>query len=137
MPLESDDEIRALLQSVKSIAVVGISNKPERPSHNVAGFLKARGYRIVPVNPGLEGQTIHGEPVVATLAEAGPVDLVDIFRNSEAAGPVVDAAIVGGAKAVWMQLDVVNPEAAVRAEAAGLQVVMDRCPKIEIARLGL
>ncbi len=90
MPLETDDEIRALLQSVKTVAVVGISTKPERPSNGVAGFLKAHGYVIIPVNPGLAGQTIHGETVLATLAQAGPVDLVDIFRNSVDAGVVVD-----------------------------------------------
>lgn len=135
MPLEADDQIRGLLESVKTIAVVGISNKPERASNGVAAFLKAHGYTIIPVNPGLAGQTIHGETVVATLADAGPVDMVDIFRNSEAAGPVVDEAIAAGAKAVWMQLDVVNEAAAARAEAAGLQVVMNRCPKIEIGRL--
>jgi uncharacterized protein len=137
MPLETDDQIRALLESVKTIAIVGISNKPERASYGVAGFLKHHGFTIISVNPGLAGQTIHGETVVATLADAGPVDMVDIFRNSEAAGPVVDEAIAAGANAVWMQLGVVNHEAAARAEAAGLQVVMDHCPKIEIGRLGL
>lgn len=137
MPLETDDQFRALLESVKTIAIVGVSNKSERASHGVAGFLKDHGYTIVPVNPGLAGQMIHGETVVASLADAGPVDMVDIFRNSEAAGPVVDEAIAAGAKAVWMQLGVANDAAAARAEAAGLHVVMDRCPKIEIGRLRL
>jgi uncharacterized protein len=137
MPLETDEDIRALLSAVKTIAMVGISNKPDRPSHQVFHFLQQQGYSVIPVNPGLAGQTIHGTPVVATLAEAGPVEMVDIFRNSESAGPVIDEAIAAGAKAVWMQLGVVNEDAASRAEAAGLRVVMDRCPKIEIGRLGI
>jgi predicted CoA-binding protein len=132
-----DSEIRDILTSVKTIALVGWSPKPDRPSHRVAAFLKGRGYRVIPVNPGQAGQEALGERVVASLAEAGPVDMVDIFRRSEEAGAVVDQAIAAGAKVVWMQLDVIDEAAADRARAAGLQVVMDRCPAIEIPRLGL
>ena len=137
MPLTKDDDIRDLLTQVKTIALVGASPKEDRPSYRVMGFLIDKGYEVTPINPGLVGQQIHGRTVVATLADAGPVDMVDIFRNSEAAGAVVDDAIAAGAKSVWMQLEVINDDAADRAEAAGLKVVMDRCPKIEIARLGL
>lgn len=135
--MPDDAEIRAILTSVKTIAVVGWSPKPDRPSHGVAAFLKRRGYRVIPVNPGQAGQVALGETVVANLAEAGPVDMVDIFRRSEEAGAVVDEAISAGAKVVWMQLGVIDHAAADRARAAGLRVVMDRCPAIEIPRLGL
>ena len=135
--MTSDSEIRDILTSVQTIALVGWSPKPDRPSHSVAAFLKRRGYRVIPVNPGQAGQVALGETVVATLAEAGPVDMVDIFRNSDAAGGVVDEAIAAGAKAVWMQLGVINHEAAARAEAAGLKVVMNHCPKVEIPKLGV
>jgi uncharacterized protein len=103
----------------------------------VAAFLKARGYRVIPVNPGQAGHEALGERVVATLAEAGPVDMVDIFRRSEEAGAVIDEAIATGGAVVWMQLGVTDDAAASRARAAGLKVVMDRCPAIEIPRLGL
>ncbi len=138
MTLEADDEIRALLTSIKRIAMVGASPKPDRPSYGVMHFLLDHGYGVIPVNPGLAGGEILGQSVMASLAEVeGPVDMVDIFRNSEAAGESVDEAIAIGATAVWMQLGVINAEAAARAEGAGLKVVMNRCPKIEIGRLGL
>ncbi len=135
--MPTDTEIRDILSSVKTVAVVGWSPKPDRPSHGVAAFLKRRGYRVIPVNPGQAGQAALGETVVASLAEAGPVDMVDIFRRSEEAGAVVDQAIAVGAKIVWMQLGVTDEAAAEQARAAGLKVVMNRCPAIEIPRLGL
>jgi predicted CoA-binding protein len=135
--MTTDADLRAILTGVKSIALVGWSPKPDRPSHRVAAYLAARGYRVIPVNPGQAGQAALGEVVRASLAAAGPVDMVDIFRRSEEAGAVVDEAIATGAKVVWLQLGVVDKAAADRARAAGLQVVMDRCPAIEIPRLGL
>lgn len=135
--MPSDSEIREILTSVKTIALVGWSPKPDRPSHRVAAFLKGRGYRVIPVNPGQAGVQALGETVVATLAEAGPVDMVEIFRRSEEAGAVADQAVAVGAKVVWMQLGVSDEAAAERARKAGLRVVMNRCPAIEIPRLGL
>lgn len=137
MPVE-DDHIRDVLTRVRAIAVVGASPKPERPSHDVMTFLQARGYRILPINPGQAGREILGETVYANLASAPkPVDMVDIFRRSDSVGPVVDEAIAIGARVIWMQIGVVDKHAAERAREAGLTVVMNRCPKIEIARLGL
>jgi predicted CoA-binding protein len=136
MPLTSDEDIRALLASVRTIAMIGASDRPDRPSYSVMAFLQAQGYRVLPVNPQITGEHVHGEFVWRELAQIGePIDLVDIFRNAEAAGEAVDQAIAAGARTVWMQLGVINEAAAARAEAAGLKVVMNRCPKIEIARL--
>lgn len=138
MPLTRDDDIAGLLGQIRTIALIGASDRPDRPSWDVMRFLQAHGYRVIPVNPQITGEHVHGEYVWRELAQIGePIDMVDIFRNSAAAGEAVDQAIACGAKAVWLQLGVVNEAAAARAEAAGLAVVMDRCPKIEIARLGL
>ena len=136
MPLTADDDIAALLTNARTIALVGASDRPDRASYGVMRFLQEQGYRVIPVNPRITGEHVHGEYVWRELAQIGvPIDIVDIFRKSEEVGPIVDQAIAVGAKAVWMQLGVVNDEAAAKAEAAGLAVVMDRCPKIEIARL--
>ena len=138
MALTSDEDIKQLLTETKRIAVVGASAKTSRASNGVMRFLIDQGYDVTGVNPGLAGQTLHGAPVVASLADIeGEVGMVDIFRNSEAAGDVVDEAIAVGAKSVWLQQGVINEDAAARAEDAGLKVVMDHCPKIEIARLGM
>lgn len=133
-----DDLLREILSSVKTIAMVGASNKPERASHEVFGFLVERGYRVVGVNPGLAGQTIFGAPVFASLAEIPhPVDMVEIFRKSSEAGGVVDAAMAlqPSPKVIWMQNGVRDEAAGERARALGFQVIMDRCPKTEIRRL--
>jgi predicted CoA-binding protein len=138
MPLTADADIAELLSTTRTIALVGISDRPTRPSYGVMRTLQMHGYRVFPVNPQITGEHVHGEYVWRELAQIGePIDLVDIFRNSEAAGDAVDEAIAVGAKAVWMQLDVINEAAAARAEAAGLKVVMNRCPAIEIPRLGI
>ena len=138
MPLTSDAEIASLLRQTRTIAMVGASDRPNRPSYGVMRFLIERGYRVLPVNPQITGEHVHGEYVWRELSQIGePIDLVDIFRRPEAAGDAVDQAIAVGANAVWMQLGVINEEAAARAEAAGLKVVMNRCPAIEIPRLGL
>lgn len=136
MPLTRDEDIKALLEETRTIALVGASDRPDRPSWRVMRTLQRHGYRVIPVNPQITGEHVHGEFVFRDLHQLGdPVDLVDIFRRSEAAGEAVDEAIAIGAKAVWMQLGVMNEAAAARAEAAGLKVVMDRCPAIDIPRL--
>ena len=138
MQLTADADIKALLEGARTIAMIGASDRPDRPSYGVMAKLQAHGYRVIPVNPQITGEHVHGEFVFRDLLQLGdPIDIVDIFRKSAAAGEAVDQAIAAGAKAVWMQLGVVNEEAAARAEAAGLQVVMDRCPAIDIPRLGV
>jgi len=133
----SDELIREILTTTRRIALVGASNKPERPSYEVMRFLLGRGFGVVPVNAGLAGQEILGRRVVASLAEAAPLEMVDLFRNaSEVEAPVAEAIRLG-AKTVWMQLGVVNEAAAAAARAVGLNVVMDRCPAIEMPRLGI
>ncbi len=138
MPLTADSDIAALLRQTRTIALVGASDRPDRAAHTVMAALLAHGYHVIPVNPQLAGQTILGQTVVATLADiAEPIDMVDVFRRSEFVAAVVDEAIAAGARAVWTQLGVIDHAAAARAEAAGLTVVMDRCPKIELRRLGI
>jgi len=131
-----DDAIRRILGRTRRIALVGASAKPWRPSHEVMRFLLDRGFDVTPINPGLAGQQIHGRTVVADLAAAAPLEMVDLFRNARLVGPVVDEAVRLGASIVWMQLGVVDQAAAARARAAGLEVVMDRCPVIEDRRIG-
>lgn len=138
MPLTRDEDIKALLDRTRTIALVGASDRPDRPSYRVMAALQRHGYRVFPVNPQITGEHVHGEFVWRDLAQIGEaIDLVDIFRRPDAAGEAVDQAIAAGARAVWMQLGVINEAAAARAEAAGLAVVMDRCPAIEIPRLGV
>jgi len=138
MPLTRDEDITDLLTGARTIAMVGASDRPDRASHQVMKFLQDHGYRVIPVNPTITGEHIHGEYVWRELSQIGePIDIVDIFRRPLAAGEAVDEAIAIGAKAVWLQLGVINEEAAARATEAGLSVVMDRCPKIEIMRLGI
>jgi hypothetical protein len=135
-----DEKLRDILSRTKVIALVGASPNPERPSHGVMLFLQQRGYRVIPVNPGLAGQTLNGELAYARLgdipeARSGGIDMVDIFRNSENALAPTREAILIGARTIWMQLGVINSLAAAEAEKAGIDVVMDRCPAIEIPRL--
>lgn len=138
MPLTTDAEIDELLRAARTIAVVGASDRPDRASYGVMKAVQDRGYRTIPVNPRITGEHVHGEYVWRELGQIGePVDIVDIFRKSEDVGPVVDEAIAVGAKAIWMQLGIRNPQAAAKAEAAGLKVVEDRCLKIDLARAGI
>lgn len=133
-----DDLIRGILHNVKTIALVGFSNNPARPSWIVTKYLIERGYQVVPVNPGIAGQTVLGQLVYGSLKDIPfPLDMVEIFRNSEAAGPITDEALALDPlpRVIWMQLSVRNDEAAARAEAKGVTVIMNRCPKIEFGRL--
>lgn len=136
----SDDYIADILRNVRNIAMVGASAGTNRPSYFVMKYLLTKGYRVIPVNPTLAGQELLGQPAVAGLADVmAPIEMVDIFRNAEAAGAIVREAIELkdrlGIRVIWMQIGVRNDEAAREAEAAGLQVVMNRCPKIEYGRL--
>ena len=138
----SDTDLHQILTRTRTIALVGASANPERNSYGVMAYLLGQGYVVHPINPGLAGQQLLGQTVYATLAEVpGPVDMIDIFRNSEAAGGVVDDALQERERlnlsSIWMQLNVINEAAAARAQAQGVEVVMDRCLKIEINRLGL
>jgi predicted CoA-binding protein len=132
----ADSYLSDILASVKTIALVGASTNWNRPSYFVMKYLQSKGFRVIPVNPGVAGEQLLGETVYARLEDIPePVDMVDVFRNAEAAGPVTDSAIAIHARIVWMQIGVRNDEAAARAEQAGLKVVMNRCPKNEYMRL--
>ncbi|WP_106744764.1 CoA-binding protein [Yoonia maritima] len=136
----SDEHLRAVLTRTQAIALVGASANPARPSRRVGEYLVGNGYRVIGVNPGLAGQTLFGETVYADLVSIpGDVDMVDIFRASDAVPDIVDAALERwpDLQTIWMQLGVHSPDAAAKAEARGVDVIQDRCPKIEIARLGL
>jgi uncharacterized protein len=135
----TDDQIKDILTSVKTIALVGWSPKEDRPSHRVAKFLHAKGFRVIPVNPGQAGQDVGlSAPVAASLSDIHePIDMVDIFRRSEEVYAVVEEGLTMGAKVIWMQLGIEDARAAALARAQGARVVMDRCPAIEMPRLGL
>ena len=135
---DTDDFLRKILKRSKVIAVVGVSMNTVRPSYYVARYLSLKGYRVIPVNPGHAGKTLFGETVVADLSEiSAPVDMVDIFRRSEAVPPIVDQALANlpTLKTIWMQIGVEHAEAAAKAEAQGIDVIQNRCPKIEYQRL--
>ncbi|CAN0599713.1 unnamed protein product, partial [Ectocarpus sp. 12 AP-2014] len=138
MSRSNPDRMRQILSTVRTIALVGASDKSHRPSHDVMAYLQSRGYRMIPVNPKLAGQTLLGEIVYPDL-HALPVkpDMVELFLAPERTGPVIDAAIELEVPVVWMQIGVINEAGADKAEAAGLMVIMDRCPKQEIPRLGV
>jgi predicted CoA-binding protein len=138
MPSNTPDQIRDILTTVKTIALVGASEKTSRPSHEVMEFLQGQGYRILPVNPRLAGKTLLGETVYADLHSLPePVEMVDLFLAPERTDAIIDQAIDLNIPVVWLQIGVINEQGADRAEAAGLKVVMDRCPKQEIPRLGI
>lgn len=137
MTVYDDSFIRTVLERTKTIALVGASPRPDRASHRVGLFLTSKGYRVIGVNPGQAGKVLFGVTAVASLSDIlEPVDMVDIFRRSEHVGPVVDEALgLDGLQTIWMQLEIVNEEAAANAKAAGVDVIMDRCPAIEYPRL--
>lgn len=138
MPTDAPEQLRQILSSVKTIALVGASEKTHRPSNDVMAYLQNQGYRVIPVNPRLEGQQLLGETVYGSLHELPePVDMVDLFLAPERTDPLIDQAIDLKIPVVWMQIGVINQEGAARAEASGLTVVMDHCPKQEIPRLGI
>lgn len=134
---ETDQELKTILTTTRRIALVGASVKPDRPSYSVMKFLLDHGYEVVPVNPALAGQSLHGQKIVASLADAVPFDMLELFRRPNEVLPAVQEAIQLGAKTIWMQLGIVNEEASQEAKNAGLSVVMNRCPKIEIPRLNI
>lgn len=134
----NDSDIESVLKTVKTIALVGASDKSSRPSYGVMAYLLEQGYDVIPVSPKLAGQTLLGQKVYASLADIPkPIDMVDVFRQPEAAYEVAKEAIAIGASVLWLQIGVINEQAAILAHDAGLKVVIDRCPKIEIPRLGL
>jgi predicted CoA-binding protein len=138
MPSNTPDQMRDILTTVRTIALVGASEKTNRPSHEVMEYLQAHGYRILPVNPRLAGQRVLGETVYADLHSLPePVDMVELFLAPERTDAIIDQAIDLNIPVVWLQIGVINEKGAARAEAAGLTVVMDRCPKQEIPRLGI
>jgi predicted CoA-binding protein len=135
---DTDAFLKKILTRTKTVAVVGVSMNPVRPSYYVARYLGLKGFKVIPVNPGHAGKTLFGETVVASLSEIDmPVDMVDIFRRSEAVPPIVDEALEAfpDLQTIWMQIGVEHAEAAAKAEARGVDVVMNRCPKIEYQRL--
>ncbi|NRP12588.1 hypothetical protein XMM379_002960 [Aliiroseovarius sp. xm-m-379] len=135
---DTDARLRQILATTRVIGLVGLSNKPDRASHRVAAFLAGKGYRVIGVNPGLAGQEMFGEEVVADVRSLPPeTDMIDLFRASEAVGPIVDAALeaLPGLRTVWMQLEIFNAGARAAGEAKGIAVIEDRCPKIEYPRL--
>jgi len=140
MAFNNPDTIRKVLTTSRNIALVGASAKSVRPSNYVMKYLLDNGYNVIPVNPGLEGQELHGKKVYGSLSSIPkdvPIDMVDIFRNSEAVPPIVDEAISIGAKSIWMQSGIINDAAAETAKKAGLEVVMNTCPKIEMPQLNI
>jgi predicted CoA-binding protein len=136
--MSPSDKIKQILQNVKTIALVGASDKPHRASFHVMDYLLAQGYQVIPISPKLAGQLLLGQIVYASLADVPfAIDMVDVFRNSEACFAVAEEAVAVKAKVLWLQLDIINEKAQALAEKAGLEVVMDKCPAIEIPRLGL
>src|SRR5204863_3986811 len=133
----SDAKIRSILERVRTIAMVGASSNWNRPSYFVMKYLQGKGYRVIPVNPGIAGQMLLGEQAYASLRDIPePVDMVDVFRPARDAPAIVEDAIAIGARVVWMQLGIRNDDAAAKAEEAGIEVIMNRCPKIEFGRFG-